>query len=341
MRSAPLGILIATVVAAAASPVFAADTAGTPLAAGGEVFAVVAGVVIRGEDYERAFRQAAREKFYHRKPPRGELDALRREVGDSLIHRVLLLAEARRRGMAPDAGRIDKAVAAYDSRYAHSEQWIQRRAAVLPGLRRQLEEKDLLERIENDVRRGPAAGEAQARGYYDAHRDQFTEPAKAKLAAILLKVDPSSPQAAWDEARADAASLVKRLRAGADFAQNARQYSGDRSAGRGGDLGYVHQGMLQEPMQEVVDAMAPGTVSEPVIVLEGVAIVRLERREPAKLRAFDEVKGRAAALWERERADRQWGDFLARLREAASIRVDSSRYPATGVDRGPTGEKGA
>ena len=340
MRTVLLTLLIGAA-AAAAAPAWAADSQGAPLAPGGEVFAVVGEVVLRGEEYERAFQQAARQKFYHRKPPRGEVDALRREVGDGLIHRVLLLDEARRRGLEPDRAQIDKTVAAYEARYAHSAQWQQRRDTLLPGLRRHLEEKDLLERLERGVRNGPAASEAQAKAYYDAHREQFTEPAKAKLSAILLKVDPSSPQLAWDRAREQAEQIVERLRAGADFAEMARLHSGDSSAANGGDLGYLHRGMLQESMQKVVDDLEPGTVSAPVLVLEGVAIVRLERREPAKLRTFADVKARAASLWERERADRKWAGFLSRLRGAATIRVDASRYPSPDARRGGSGEKGA
>jgi parvulin-like peptidyl-prolyl isomerase len=305
------------------------------------VFAVVGEVVIRGEEFERAFQQAARQKFYHRKPPQGEFDALRREVGDSLIERVLLLAEARRPGLEPDPAQLDKALAEYDARYAHSAQWQQSRETLLPGLRRQLGEKDVLERLERSVRNGPAASDAQAKSYYDAHREQFTEPAKAKLSAILLKVDPSSPQAAWDRAREQAAQIVERLRAGADFAEMARLRSGDSSAANGGDLGYLHSGMLQESMQKVVDGLQPGATSAPVLVLEGVAIVRLERREPAKLRSFAEAKARAAALWERERAERRWATLVSRLRNSATIRVDASRYPARDARRGGSGEKGA
>ncbi len=324
----------------AATPAQPADARAAPLEPGGEVFAVVGEVVIRGEAYERAYYQAARQKFYHRKPPQGEVDNLRREVGDRLIHRVLLLAEAKRLGLQPDPSGIDKAIAEYDARYGQSAQWRERREALLPGLREHLAQKDLLEQIERRARSGPAPTEAQAKAYYAAHPEQFTEPAKSRLSAILLKVDPASPQVAWDKAREEAEQIVKRLRAGSDFAEMARLHSADRSAAKGGDLGYLHGGMLQEGMQKVVDALKPGEISAPVLVLEGIAIVRLVSREPAQRRAFADVKDRAAALWEREQSDARWSAFLARLRAAQTIRIDASRYPPA-VVRGAAGEKGA
>lgn len=301
-------------------------------AAGGEVFAVVGKTVITGEEYDNAFHQAARQKFYHRKPPQGEVAALQREVGDRLIHRVLLLAEARRRGLKPDPEKVRKTVAEYDARYGDSEQWRRNRAEALPRLVQQLEQQDVLERLEGAIRSGPAATAEQARAYYDGHRDLFTEPEKVKLSAILLKVDPASAQAVWDQAHEQALQLVRRLKAGADFAALARQYSAENSARNGGDLGYLHRGMLQKPLQEVVDRLEPGAISEPVVVLEGVAIVRLAARQPAALRAYADVQERAATLWERERAGKQWNEFLARLRAAAAIRIDESRYPALSAD---------
>ena len=330
--------LIALVLAATAAWQAAAlaEEKRAPLAAGGEVFAVVGGVVITGAQYERAYLQAVRQKFYHRQPPQGEVDALRREVGDGLIHRVLLLAEAKRRGLAPDAAKVDKTITEYDARYAGSPQWQQRREALLPELKHHLGEQDVLERLERSVRAGPPASDAQARAYYDAHRDKFTEPAKVDVSVILLSVAPSSPQVAWDKAREEAARIVAQLRAGADFAEMARLRSGDPSAASGGSLGYLHRGMLPAPVQKVVDALQPGAISAPVTVLEGVAILRLEGRKPAEALAFSDAKARASALWERERSETQWTEFLSRLRAGAVIEVDASRYPPAG-----SGEKGA
>jgi len=330
--------LIALVLAAtgALQAAALAEDKRAPLAVGGEVFAVVGGVVVTGAEFERAYRQAVRRKYYHRQPPEGEVNALRREVGDALIHRVLLLAESKRRGLTPDTTKIDKAIAEYDTRYAGSPQWRQRRESLLPELKRHLGEQDVLERLETSVRAGPPASDAQARAYYDAHRDKFTEPAKVDVSVILLSVAPSSPQVAWDKAREEAARVVAQLRAGADFGEMARLRSGDPSAGSGGSLGYLHRGMLPEPVQKVVDGMQPGAISAPVTVLEGVAILRLEGRKPAKVLGFADVKARAAALWERERSEKMWSEFLARLRAGAVIEVDASRYPPASA-----GEKGA
>lgn len=314
--------------AAATSLALAAEAPDKPPAPGGDVFAVVGATVITSQEYDSAFNEAKRQKFYHRKPPESQVSALQREVGDRLINRALLLAEAGRRGLKPDREKINKTIAGYDARYGNSEQWKQNRQQLLPGLVQQLERQDLLERLEKTVRGGPPPTDRQVQAYYDAHREQFTEPEKVRLSVILLKVDPSSAQIVWDKAREEAGQIVKRLKGGADFAGLARLHSGDTSSQKGGDVGYLHRGMLQDAMQKVIDGLKSGAISEPVTVLEGVAIVRLEDRQPAEPRPFADVKARAAGLWERERAEEQWSRFIARLRKATTIHVDESRYPS-------------
>jgi parvulin-like peptidyl-prolyl isomerase len=143
---------------------------------------------------------------------------------------------------------------------------------------------------------------------------------------ILLKVDPSSPQAAWNAAHEEARRIRQRLAAGADFAELAKLHSGDLSAGRGGDMGYIHRGMLPAPVQAVVDGLAPGAISAPVQVLEGVAILRLEDRKVARQRSFDEVRERAGDLWQRAEADAAWKALIADLRKRTSIRIDESQF---------------
>lgn len=317
---------IAAVAGLGASAV-AADPA-PQTAAGEAVFARVNGGVISVERYEAELKGAFREKFYHGRPPEAKMAQLRREVGDTLIDRVLLLAEAKQRGIEPDTEKTREALAAFEARNRGNPQWQQRRDQLLPLLTQGLEEQSVLERLERAVREVPAPGAEQAREYFDGHRDAFTEPERLRLSVILLKVDPGATQVERDKAGEEAQLIRQRLAEGADFAALARERSGDMSAPQGGDMGYLHRGMMPEELHAKLDGVAAGTLSEPILLLEGVAIFRLEERLPAQLKSFEESKERAAALWQREHAERQWREFKSRLRSVATIEVvDRSRYP--------------
>jgi len=293
-----------------------------------ETFATVGNAVISAQEYEAAFAMAVRRKYYHGRTPEGELDTLRLEVAESLINRVLLLAEAKRRRIQPDRAAVKRTVAGYEQRYRQSEQWQKNGKRMLAALTAQLEQQSQLERLEAGVRKTPEPSEAQALGYYEAHRDLFVEPEQVRLAVILLRVDPASPRIAWDKAAEEASTIVARLRKGASFEELARLHSSDSSAERGGDLGYLHRGMLPEGTQQVVDKLEQGMISDPIRVLEGVAVVRVVDRKPAQQRTFDQVRERAGDLWQREQADEQWRRLIAELRANATIRINTARYPA-------------
>jgi parvulin-like peptidyl-prolyl isomerase len=290
------------------------------------VFATVAGTVITQSEYGSALQTAARSKFYHGKPPEGEVAALQREVANKMVARVLLLREAKRLGMRPDAAAIGQAVQGYEQRYAGNERWQKERAQVLPRLTERLEQDNLLAQLENDVRAKVVADPAAARAYYARHPEKFTEPERLRVSLILLKVDPAAAPQILAGADAEARAIAKRLREGADMAELARLHSADRSAAQGGDMGYLHAGMLPNGAEEVLKAMRIGQISDPVRVLEGIAIFRLTERKEARLLPFDTVAARAGELQLSEGKDAAWAAFVAELRRQTPAQIDESLF---------------
>lgn len=291
-----------------------------------DTFARVGSITLSAADFNAAFRAASRDKFYHSKPPEGELALFQREVGNDLIDRVLAVEEAKRRGIKPKADDVKQQLARYEARSKHAPNWEKERARHIDVMTTQFENQSRYAQLEAEVRKVPAPTEAQARAYYEAHKALFVEPEKLRLSVILLKVDPSSPKAAWEKARAEAAVLRKRIAAGEDFGALARKHSGDHTAKDGGDMGYLHRGMLPDGVDKVAEDLKRGEVSEPVSLLEGVALLKLVERKPAEQRAFADVKARAGELWQRDETEARWKKFLADLRKATPVQVNESLY---------------
>lgn len=289
-------------------------------------FAKVGDTVISHQDYDAAFAQAARGKFYHGKPPEAEVAKLQREVGQQLVDEILLTREAKRRKIQPDAASVQKTIASYDERYKDSAQWKATRAQTLPGLKAKLERDSVQEQLVKQVKAVAEPTPAQIEQYYQSHKDKFTSPEQVHLQMILLKVDPSSPQAKWDGAMEEGKAIAGRLKKGAEFADLAKLHSGDPSADKGGDMGYVHAGMLPEPAQKAVDKLKPGESSDPVALLEGVGIFKLQARKAPVLNPLDAVRERCKDLYLRDRGEEQWTALLAKLRKDTPVKFDESRF---------------
>lgn len=278
----------------------------------------VGDTVIHAAEYETALRNAMRDKFYHGKPTAAQIAAFRREVAERLIERALLRREAERRHYAPRADRIEETLKRRTA--GHKTLSEDDRAR----LRRPIEEDDLVRQVEESVKKAGPVDEARARAYYEAHPAKFTEPEQSRVFVILLKVDPSAPKVAWDAARAEGETIAGKLKAGAAFGELARLHSGGPGAEAGGDLGYVHRGMLAENVQAALDRLAPGAHTEPLMVLDGVALFRIEDRRPARLNPFDAVRDRALKLAQEDQAERAWKEFLATLRAGTPVRVNDA-----------------
>ena len=297
---------------------------GLPAAAAS--FASVGESSISHDEYNAAFAAATRAKFYHGKPPDAEIATLQREVAEQLVARVVLLREIKRRGLRPDAAAIQKQVAVYEQRYANSEQWKKNRAQLLPPLIARLEQDELLEKMEKSVREQHQPTDAQVKAYYAAHRDKFTEPEQMRVSVILLKVDPSANDAAWKAREEQARALARRLRAGEDFAGLARQHSAEASALQGGDMGYLHRGMLPDGSQGALEKLKVGEVSDPQRLLEGYAVFRVTDRKLAIPHSLEQVQVRARQLTQREQADLAWNAFVKDLKSGTPIEMDQSRF---------------
>lgn len=120
--------------------------------------------------------------------------------------------------------------------------------------------------------------------YYDTHQDQFTE-AKIKVIYISYSSAAAAQMIATGkkvlneaEAKAKAESLVKQLRAGADFAKLAKENSEDvTSAGKGGDFGIVKKSdALPDAVKNVIFALKPAQVSDPVKQPNGFYVFRAD-----------------------------------------------------------------
>jgi hypothetical protein len=298
--------------------------------------ALVNGEPIAWEEYVAALNKAARDRFYHGSIPDDKLAELKVEVIEDVIMRRLLLKEAGRLGIEADAKAVDERLAIYEQRNKDNPEWKEDRAKILPLMRQQMLNNTRLARLEAEATKVTPPGEAELNGFYEKNPDTFTEPTRERLGLILLGVEPSSTKETWFAARAEAEKIHKKLTEGADFAEIARLRSTDGSATQGGDMGYLHRGMLSQPAQEAVDKLKnPGDISLPVELLQGYAIFRLLDRQAPQKRPFEEIKARVSDLYVRDRKEKQWAELKARLRKAADVSINPAIYGKPGNENVP------
>ena len=139
----------------------------------------------------------------------------------------------------------------------------------------------------------PAVSEADVAAYYKEHAAEFETPKKTKVAHVLVRVPETGGSEAEAKARDKAQDVIRRAKAGEDFAKLAREVSEDPgSAKNGGDLGWVGKGETLPQFEEAFEKVDKGAVSEsPARSPFGFHVIKVFDVQPAKQKPLQEVAG--------------------------------------------------
>jgi len=141
----------------------------------------------------------------------------------------------------------------------------------------------------------------------------------------VAQIFVSVPQGATAEERRQhesrVAAIHARLVGGDDFAAVAREASDDKpSAERGGDVGRVREGQVNQDFFAAAAALKAGELSKPVKTEHGYHLLKALEAPVTVVPAFDELRGRLLADARRELEES--------LKKKLEAEITVKRYPA-------------
>ncbi len=108
-----------------------------------------------------------------------------------------------------------------------------------------------------------------------------------------------------EERRKKAEEILEKARKTKDLALLAKQVSESNTASKGGELGWVQKGMLDEPSEAALFSLKAGETSGLVLRPAGFSIFRVEEVKEEKERSLEEVKEEIVKVPEEERSQEQ------------------------------------
>ena len=151
--------------------------------------------------------------------------------------------------------------------------------------------------------------------YYDTVKERFTTQEQRHGRHILITVGDGVDDAA---AKKKAEELTAKAKAGADFAQLAKENSKDAgSAQQGGDLGLATRDVFVGPFADALFSMTAGEVRGPVKSEFGYHVIKLEEIQPGHVKSFDEAHAELEAEYRKERAQNIFYDESQKLADTA------------------------
>lgn len=135
---------------------------------------------------------------------------------------------------------------------------------------------------------------------------------------ILLRLSPQLNEAA---ARQKLTEMRARILSGqADFATLAKEHSQDGSAAQGGELGWAAPGQFVPEFEEVMNTLAPGQISDPVVSRFGVHLITVKQRRNVPLSQREQREAIRGLLREKK-ADEVFTNWAQDLRARAYVEM--------------------
>lgn len=132
---------------------------------------------------------------------------------------------------------------------------------------------------------------------------------------ILIKTNELVSQ---EEARQRLVVLKERLDHGANFADLAKQHSGDVTGAKGGDLGWLYPGDTVPEFERVMDALKPGEISQPTRSPFGYHLIQVLERKVADV-SEERRRTSARQVLKERKIEEAFQDWLRQLRDRAYV----------------------
>jgi peptidyl-prolyl cis-trans isomerase C len=243
----------------------------------------------------------------------------RRLLLDEMIRVELLAAEARRRGLDKDPRTVERL--------------------------RQVLRDELLVRVRAGLPGPEDIPEGEVRAYYEQHQDEFLEPERRRVAAIVLDGEAQARQVLAQATQASAAEWGRLVRQHSPY--SAAPASASQPLELAGDLGIVSLGQsgrdsasrVPEPVRKAVfEIDRIGGVYGQVVPAAGkFYIVRLVGKTEARVRSFADAQRSIRVTLVGQRVRDAEDQLQAELRQRYPIRVDDA---ALALVRVPGANKG-
>jgi peptidyl-prolyl cis-trans isomerase C len=167
--------------------------------------------------------------------------------------------------------------------------------------------------------------EGDVKSFYTNNPSKFEEPEMVRASHILLTTRDAQGTELSDDKKAakrkQIDELLKRARAGEDFAALAKQYSEDPGSKENGGEYTFPRGKMVAEFEAAAFALKPGEISDVVTTQFGYHIIKLSEKIPARTVPFTEAEPVIREALERREAAKMLPDYINSLETGAGVQI--------------------
>lgn len=233
--------------------------------------------------------------------PKGERMPSKRELLERMIENRLLLQEAKRQRIKVSQGEVQENIERVKSTFLSEKAFelaLEKEGVKIEDLKKRYEEELMIKKlIDREVKPEIEVSKKEIREYYERNKRRFREEERVKIRHILFE----------DYSQAEKA--LKRIKSGIDF----------KTVAKRAYLGSFKRGQLDRKIEEVAFSLEKGEISSIIKTGAGYHIVKLEKKEEARLKKLSEVKEMIRNILSSQRMERKLKEYLKKLKAKQEI----------------------
>jgi peptidyl-prolyl cis-trans isomerase SurA len=306
--------------APAAKPDAAGETAAYPVA---EIIVRINDQIISKQDLERQTAQLMEQAKEENWTPE-EIEKRKAGLLSDLIDQQLLLSRGKELGVSGDDELIRQLDETRKQNHMDSmedlEKAVRQQGLSFEDFKANIRNGIITRQvIREEVGKSIHMTTAEAQAYYQAHKDQFTQPESVHLSEILLPSGTTDAELAAAKERAE--KIAADLSKGSSFGDMAKSVSTGPTASQGGDLGVFKRGQLAKELEDSTFSLKVGEITQPIRTRQGYVILKVTGRTAEGLQPYKDVEEQVQQEAYVERMQPALRTYLTKLREESDIDI--------------------
>lgn len=237
--------------------------------------------------------------------------SFRTRILDALINAELVKQEAESRGLKAGSAEVKvktDQVLKFFGTEAKLKAALKDQGMTRAEYEQKVKDQIISEKLVEKVTGGLSVSDAELKDYYKKHKAELQLPAQIHVRRLATKTE------------AQAKKALAKINGGEDFGAVAKTDSIDvASKNSGGDVGMLPRTSIPAEALKAIDKLDIGEVSEVLRTPSGYEIYKLEEKQAAKPKTFDEVKSQLKEQLASSKKQAKFQAFLEALKKKAKI----------------------
>lgn len=255
-----------------------------------------------------------------------EMEQAFQKALDRYIERLLLYRKAINEGLNVDEKEIDDRINKIKKRYGSPEEFnriLEESGESMSEFRERIKQQIIAlsyaikkrKEFESEF----TVSEPDIAKYYNEHIEEFQNPQRVKVRRIFLSASKDPDERA--KVRERIMEIHDRLKQGADFNSIAENESQGPEADRGGLIGWVSGGDLVPELEQMIEKMNVGDISQPIETEWGFHILKVEEKQESGNIPYESARVIIEPKLKEQYVNERYQKWLDELKKGARIRI--------------------